>query len=218
MVFLLRHGKSSWSDATLRYFDRPLAPRGECAARRVARHMRRQKIRPALVLCSSSLRTRQTLEALAPALGKRSSIELVPEPYAASAEELLERLRGLPDTVGSAMIIGHNPPEPRSGIRVSRVRAPEARAEVPDRRPRHLQCSNRAVEHARGWRRRTGRLRAPQRARPIEPSAPAHSAPVDLRGSWIRTVTHPDQEGCEAAEVQVRLADPFRWRACAGLG
>lgn len=109
MVFLLRHGKSSWSDAILPDFDRPLAPRVERAARPIASYMRQQKIRPAVVLCSASLRTRQTLEALAPALGKRSMVELVPEHYAASAEELLERLRALPDTAGSAMIIGHNP-------------------------------------------------------------------------------------------------------------
>jgi phosphohistidine phosphatase len=33
----------------------------------------------------------------------------VPELYAASAEELLERLRALPEDVGSMMLIGHNP-------------------------------------------------------------------------------------------------------------
>ncbi len=32
--------------------------------------MRRKKIRPSLVLCSPSLRTRQTLEAIEPSLGK----------------------------------------------------------------------------------------------------------------------------------------------------
>lgn len=108
-VFLLRHGKSSWSDATLRDIDRPLAPRGARASRRIAGYIRRQKVRPALVLCSPSLRTRQTLEAIGPALGKRCAVELVPELYAASEEELLERLRALPNTVGSVMIIGHNP-------------------------------------------------------------------------------------------------------------
>jgi phosphohistidine phosphatase len=108
-IFLLRHGKSSWSHESLPDFDRPLAPRGERAARRIARYMRQEKIRPAIVLCSASLRTRQTLEALEPALGKRTSVELVPELYAATVEALLERLRALPDTAGSAMIIGHNP-------------------------------------------------------------------------------------------------------------
>ena len=108
-VILLRHGKSSWSDSTLADIDRPLAPRGERAAGRIAKYMRRKKIRPELVLCSPSVRTRQTLEAIRDSLGKSSSIELVPELYAASESELLERLQALPGSVSSVMLIGHNP-------------------------------------------------------------------------------------------------------------
>jgi phosphohistidine phosphatase SixA len=40
---------------------------------------------------SSSLRTRQTLEAIASSLGKSSSVEFEPQLYAASEGELLER-------------------------------------------------------------------------------------------------------------------------------
>lgn len=108
-IFLLRHGKSSWSDLALADFDRPLAPRGVSAAGRIGKYMRKKKIRPALVLCSPSLRTRQTLAAIEPSLGRRCSVELVPELYAASEEALLGRIRALPDTAGSVMIIGHNP-------------------------------------------------------------------------------------------------------------
>ena len=71
--------------------------------------MRRERIRPALILCSPSLRTRQTLEAIKPSLGEGCSVELVPELYAASERELLERLQAVPESVGSVMLIGHNP-------------------------------------------------------------------------------------------------------------
>jgi phosphohistidine phosphatase len=108
-VILLRHGKSSWSDPALADLDRPLAPRGKRASRRIAKYMRRKRIRPALVLCSPSLRTRQTLEAIESSLGEGSAVELVPELYAASERELLERLQALPESVGSVMLIGHNP-------------------------------------------------------------------------------------------------------------
>ena len=108
-VILLRHGKSSWSDSTLADIDRPLAPRGERASRRIAKYIRRKRIRPTLVLCSPSLRTRQTLEAIEPSLGKGYSIELVPQLYAASERELLEQLQALPESVSSVMLIGHNP-------------------------------------------------------------------------------------------------------------
>jgi len=108
-VILLRHGKSSWSDPTLADLDRPLAPRGEGASRSIAKYMRRKKIRPALVLCSPSLRTRQTLEAIASSLGKSSSVELEPQLYAASEAKVLELLQALPESVDSVMLIGHNP-------------------------------------------------------------------------------------------------------------
>jgi phosphohistidine phosphatase len=108
-VILLRHGKSSWSDPTLADLDRPLAPRGERASRKIAEYIRRKKIRPALVLCSPSLRTRQTLEAIESSLGKGSPVEREPELYAASEEELLQRLQALPESFDSVMLIGHNP-------------------------------------------------------------------------------------------------------------
>jgi len=78
-VILLRHGKSSWSDSTLADIDRPLAPRGERALRKLAKYIRRERIRPALVLCSSALRTRQTLEAVEASLGKPCVVEVVPQ-------------------------------------------------------------------------------------------------------------------------------------------
>jgi phosphohistidine phosphatase len=107
-LILLRHAKSSWSNPALADLDRPLAPRGKRAAKRIAGYMREQKIRPALVLCSPSRRTRQTLEAIEPSL-RGCPVELVPELYAASAEELLERLQAVPGSIGSVMLIGHNP-------------------------------------------------------------------------------------------------------------
>lgn len=108
-VILLRHGKSSWSDPSLADIDRPLARRGERAAKRVARHMRQEKIRPGLVLCSPSLRTRQTLDAITSSLNEDCAVELVPELYAAPRRELLACLRSLPDSVASVLVIGHNP-------------------------------------------------------------------------------------------------------------
>jgi phosphohistidine phosphatase len=108
-VILLRHGKSNWSDSTLADIDRPLAPRGERASRKLAKYIRRKRIQPALVLYSPSLRTRQTLEAVRASLGKRCTVEVVPQLYRASEQELLEQLQALPESVSSVMLIGlHN--------------------------------------------------------------------------------------------------------------
>ena len=107
-LYLLRHAKSSWDDPALADRDRPLAPRGEKAGNKLAKHLEQEKIRPALVLCSSARRTRETLERIAPGLGK-TQVEIEDGLYAASEGELLARLRRIPDSVDSVMVIAHNP-------------------------------------------------------------------------------------------------------------
>jgi phosphohistidine phosphatase len=108
-LYLLRHAKSSWADPTLPDFERPLAPRGRRAAKRIARHLRRTGIQPELVLCSPAARARETLELIEPALGDSSTVELDDELYAASGDALLQRIRAVDDAVALVMLIGHNP-------------------------------------------------------------------------------------------------------------
>jgi phosphohistidine phosphatase len=108
-LFLLRHAKSSWDDPGLTDHDRPLAPRGRRAAKAIAEHLCAEGLAPDLVLCSSSVRTRETLERIAAALGDEVRVDIERELYAASADRLLERLRAVDDGVGSVMLVGHNP-------------------------------------------------------------------------------------------------------------
>ena len=105
-LYLLRHAKSSWKDASLDDHDRPLAPRGKRASKAIGRYLRDRDVTPELVLCSSAKRARQTLERLGPA-GLDARIE--PELYGAGSNTLLARLREVPDEVASVMLIGHNP-------------------------------------------------------------------------------------------------------------
>jgi phosphohistidine phosphatase len=71
----------------------------------MAEHLRRSRNRPSLVLCSSARRARETLDELA----AEGEVRIEPELYRASAGDLLERLQRVPGTVGTAMLIGHNP-------------------------------------------------------------------------------------------------------------
>jgi phosphohistidine phosphatase len=104
-LFLLRHAKSSWDDPGLDDHERPLAPRGRRAIQVLGEHLRDNDIHPVQVLCSSSRRTRETLEGVAP--GGEALIES--ELYNADAEQLVERLRRVSEDVDSVMVIGHNP-------------------------------------------------------------------------------------------------------------
>jgi phosphohistidine phosphatase len=108
-LWLLRHAKSSWDDPGLPDPDRPLAPRGRRAAELLAAHLAASDIRPSLVLCSSSLRTRQTLAAILPTLGDAFEVRIERALYGAGAAQLLDRLRRLSNRASSAMLIAHNP-------------------------------------------------------------------------------------------------------------
>jgi phosphohistidine phosphatase len=108
-LYLLRHAKSSWSDPSLSDRERPLAPRGRRDAKRVAEHLARLGTEPELVLCSTAVRTRETLDRVQRVFGVAVTMQLEDELYGASAGELLERLRSVADDVASVMLIGHNP-------------------------------------------------------------------------------------------------------------
>jgi len=108
-LYLLRHAKSSWDDPGLADHDRPLAPRGRRAVKRMAEYLREAKVSPELVLCSSATRTRQTLDRIRPALDADAFVEVEADLYGADADSLLRRLRRVPDTTGSVLVIGHNP-------------------------------------------------------------------------------------------------------------
>jgi phosphohistidine phosphatase len=108
-LHLLRHAKSSWDEPDLPDHERPLAPRGERAAGKIAEHVHREGIAPELVLCSTALRARQTLAALLPALPGEAEIRLEDGLYGAGASQVLERVREVDESVGSVLVVGHNP-------------------------------------------------------------------------------------------------------------
>jgi phosphohistidine phosphatase SixA len=130
LLVLLRHAKSSWADPSIPDHDRPLNGRGRDAAARVGRHLRRDGPRPELVLCSSSTRTRQTLELLE--LRPRPVVLVEDGIYGATASGLLTRVREVPARYGTVLVIGHNP-----GVedlaRLMDERGLSTAGEIPDR-------------------------------------------------------------------------------------
>jgi phosphohistidine phosphatase len=72
-------------------------------------HVRRAGIAPALVLCSTARRATETLDAILPALEPPPEVRREDELYGASADELVHRLRGIPPSLPSVLVIGHNP-------------------------------------------------------------------------------------------------------------
>jgi len=107
-LWLLRHVKSSWDEPGLADHDRPLAPRGRKAAKRIGGWAAQNGVHPELVLCSTALRARATLELLSADLGTPEA-KVEAGLYHASAAGLLERLRAVPVGIVDVLLVGHNP-------------------------------------------------------------------------------------------------------------
>ena len=108
-LLVLRHGKSDWNTG-VRDFDRPLAPRGRKATKRIGRLLAERGLLPELVVSSPALRARQTTERLCRFAGVEASrIEWEPAIYEAELDTLLEVLSLVPAHAARVMIVGHNP-------------------------------------------------------------------------------------------------------------
>ncbi|WP_310598902.1 histidine phosphatase family protein [Desulfobulbus sp.] len=109
-LLICRHAKSSWQDASLGDFDRPLNKRGERDAPEMGRRLARRGLRPDLIVTSSAVR------ALATALHYARQLDIPPEQvrrnraqYSASVPELIELIRTVDPDVSTLMLVGHNP-------------------------------------------------------------------------------------------------------------
>jgi len=105
----MRHAKSSWGDGSLADFDRPLNERGLKAAPLVGRFMRKQKLRPDLILCSPAERARQTVSLVVEAAGLGVPLRYDERIYEATSARLVEVVSQIEEDAGEAMLVGHNP-------------------------------------------------------------------------------------------------------------
>lgn len=108
-LILMRHAKSAWDSPNLADIDRPVAPRGAAATAKMVPWLKKQKLGPQLILCSTARRARDTLEIIRPALPKTVKTRLMREIYMALPRELLTCLAKAPDTLDEVMMVGHNP-------------------------------------------------------------------------------------------------------------
>ncbi len=107
-LLLMRHAKSSWDDEGLGDHERPLNHRGRDAAPKMASVLVENDLVPSLILVSSSVRTRETVERMLPVLGP-VEVVVVPDLYHAMPMTILKVL----DTHGRGadplLVVGHNP-------------------------------------------------------------------------------------------------------------
>ena len=108
-LYLLRHGKSDWDADYDGDHERPLAPRGEKAARKVGKFLRKKDNVPELVLSSTAVRARTTFEIAMDAGSWDCEWRLREDLYGASLQTILYVLGETPKSVDSLMLVGHEP-------------------------------------------------------------------------------------------------------------
>ena len=117
-LYLVRHAKSDWDGyPRVPDHDRPLNARGRSAAQHMGKALAHMGIEPDLVVSSSALRTKQTLERLEAAAGHTWPSTLESALYAAHWDTLYSFIQDIEVYKGNflgseprrLMLIGHNP-------------------------------------------------------------------------------------------------------------
>jgi phosphohistidine phosphatase len=107
-LILLRHAKSVDPDPYPTDLERPLSPRGRRDAVAAGEWLREQGLEPDLVLCSTAVRTRATLEGLA-LRATAAPVVFEHRLYLGPAHDTLDLLRDSAPDVSTLLVIGHNP-------------------------------------------------------------------------------------------------------------
>ena len=107
-LYVLRHAKAASSLPGMRDFDRPLEPIGRTASYKLGEKLAETGFSLDQIICSPSLRTRQTLEDITPHFPKPVPTNFVQELYTEEWPRYLEIIRNT-KCEGSLMIVGHNP-------------------------------------------------------------------------------------------------------------
>lgn len=107
-LHLLRHAKSSWKDPALDDHERPLNKRGRETAKLIGAYLRRAKIRPDVVLCSTAVRAKQTLAPISKEI-KPPKVVLKRGIYEVAQRKLWKHIWTLPESADCVLMIGHNP-------------------------------------------------------------------------------------------------------------
>ncbi len=109
-IVMIRHAKSSWANPLQSDFERPLTDRGKNDAEDMGKRLRKNEIKPDLIISSTAKRTRQTAKRIAKELGydeekirwEEKLYHCIPSVF----EELLYEVDGKAKTVA---IVAHNP-------------------------------------------------------------------------------------------------------------
>jgi phosphohistidine phosphatase len=109
VLYLLRHAKSSWDDASQQDFERPLADRGREACALIGELIQEKGIEFDLIVVSTAVRTRQTIELVKERAKIHGEVRYDERIYEATLRQLLEVISEVENDRKSLLVVGHNP-------------------------------------------------------------------------------------------------------------
>ena len=108
-LYVLRHAKSDWNDASLTDFERPLNERGIHAAQKMGAFIQQRGIVPDLIISSPAHRARETAQIVKDAAEIAAEIHFEPRIYEAGVGDLTEIVSQVENDCEKLLIVGHNP-------------------------------------------------------------------------------------------------------------
>ena len=108
-LLLFRHAKSDWHAGIPDDHERPLTKRGSEAARVMGRVLAAADQLPDLVVTSTAVRARTTVELAHTTGGWTCPVETSDALYDTDAASVLKEIRKLPDAAASVLLAGHEP-------------------------------------------------------------------------------------------------------------
>lgn len=107
-LILLRHAKSEVPVPGKSDFERHLKKRGIDDIKRVAEMFCKTNTKIDIVLCSTSVRTRETLRYFTQVCTVSEEVQYLDKLYHASADDMLDCIREAEENHNSLLVVGHN--------------------------------------------------------------------------------------------------------------
>lgn len=110
VLFLVRHGQSSWDDVKLADRERPLTDKGKRDATKMGKRLAESEVALDLIVASPAQRALATAATIARRLDfKRKHIVQDERLYGGQVDDLLQLIKEVGDDHKRVMLVGHNP-------------------------------------------------------------------------------------------------------------
>jgi phosphohistidine phosphatase len=133
-LMLMRHAKSDWSTTGMPDRDRTLNARGRDAAVMMGNYLATERLVPALILCSSATRTRQTCDRVVAAFSRPPPVTYEDRLYEAAPQSIVALIAAV-RSVRDLMVIGHNPALQRAALSLIATNGAKNRAKLHEKFP-----------------------------------------------------------------------------------